>query len=307
MPRKKKSAPQESAERVLQRTKEYIEETRAELHAENDGFYGNIQEAFSHRPEEDSDPQRKKGKGVLAALYDAAVVSLLFASFLLNLLGLIGVIEIEEGGFFYADLSLTVFFWTEYLLRFFLARNKRKFFERNIFELISILPFSPVFGVMHIVRFLHILGVFEKIAFTALWQKIKHSRLSRFLSRTSRKISLLLHAHKFLIGLYGFLLLFLTLAYVLKFIEDAPYFSSVLSLLSGTATLCLAHAPVSLFGQIVSGALFSLLIALLVWLIFACVSTRRRVLRYRRAFCGIKSQKKGKHSLRRVDKQTRKW
>lgn len=300
MKTRKTKPPQESAESVLERTKEYIEKTRQELHAENDGFYGGFQEAFKH-----SKPQRKEraGKGFFSALYTAAVVAFLLASFLLSLLDLLGIVDLEEGAYFYADLSLTVFFWTEYLVRLCLAKNKKKFFERNIFELISILPFSPVFGVLHIVRFLHILGVFEKIAFTALWQKFKKSPPMRFLSRTKRKASLLLHAHGFLFGLYAYFLLFLALAYILKFSEDAPYFTCVLSLFLSSLTLCLARAPESLFAQISSGMLFAFFAALLVWLIFTCISTRRRVLRFQRAFCGIKTQKKGNNFRRRVDKR----
>lgn len=222
---------------------------------------------------------KKSAKKLWFALYSVAIVLLLATSFSLNLLGLIGAIDLEAPPYFGIDLAITALLWVEYLTRLFLCPRKGEYFKENILELVSILPYSPALGVLHLVRLLHFLRFFEMIGSSRFWAKLKQSAPLRFWRRTRKRIAFFFNERGFLYGLYAFLLLFLSLGYATRLLEEIGYFQALAELLRGAALLCLKAAPTSLFAQIDSGLLFSLFCALLVWLLVACRAHAARLFR----------------------------
>lgn len=75
-------------------------------------------------------------------LYVVSDFILTFFWILLFILSLAGVISISSFPYNLIDTSILILFTISYLVRFLLAKNKRKYFTENIFDLFAIIPLS---------------------------------------------------------------------------------------------------------------------------------------------------------------------
>ena len=74
------------------------------------------------------------------------------------------------------DNIIIIIFIIDYIVRFYLAENKKEFFKNNIVDLISSLPFNALF------KGLRIFKIFRLFKFTKL------TKLTKFIALTSRII-----------------------------------------------------------------------------------------------------------------------
>ncbi|MGL5900677.1 MAG: ion transporter, partial [Lactobacillaceae bacterium] len=69
-------------------------------------------------------------------IYYPTILVLSIASIVLALLDISNVISINAYPYNYADKSILIFFWIDYLVRLFLSKDKKQFFKANIFDLL---------------------------------------------------------------------------------------------------------------------------------------------------------------------------
>lgn len=68
----------------------------------------------------------------------------------------------------FVDNIIIFIFTIDYFARFILSQDKKKFFTKNIIDLIAIIPFGPLFQalkIMRLVRFVKVLKIIKMIAF----------------------------------------------------------------------------------------------------------------------------------------------
>lgn len=148
---------------------------------------------------------------------------MILATVTLAALHLAGTIDLEEPPLFWVDLGLHIALWTDYLVRFLLARDKGDHFKRSFDELVALLPFSEVLTLLHIFRLLHMLG---------LVRLLKRLLTKRFL-RFAENVRALMNTNGFCFVLCGAVVLLLTAAFVVCKIAETPYWTTLLQLLSG--------------------------------------------------------------------------
>lgn len=113
--------------------------------------------------------------GVVKKIYYAAVLILSAISILLALLDISNVISVSAWPFSFIDRSILIFFWIDYLFRFFKADNKKKFFKANIFDLLAIIPFDSIFYFFRAFRILRVIKLLRLIRIVGFTGKIQKS------------------------------------------------------------------------------------------------------------------------------------
>lgn len=94
-------------------------------------------------------------------IYELTMIILAIVSIILVILKYIGKIALSSEPYVYLiDIMLIVFF-LDYLIRLAKAKNKKRFFKNNIFDLLSIMPFNPIFMLFRINRLVGLIKVFE--------------------------------------------------------------------------------------------------------------------------------------------------
>ena len=74
------------------------------------------------------------------------MAALAIFSIILVVLDYAKVLNINIGFWMYVDNIILVIFAIDYFSRLFLAKDKKKFFKENIFDLLSIIPVSGLFA-----------------------------------------------------------------------------------------------------------------------------------------------------------------
>lgn len=106
--------------------------------------------------------------------YYLSVLVLSLISILLALLDISNVINLNISPFSYADRSILVFFWIDYIVRLFKSENKKSFLKDNIFDLLAITPFDTIFyffRAFRVLRVIKLLRLIRIIGFTGKIQK----------------------------------------------------------------------------------------------------------------------------------------
>ncbi|EGO6762980.1 ion transporter, partial [Enterococcus faecalis] len=75
-------------------------------------------------------------------IYNYSIVVLALISIALVILDFSNVINISNPPFNVIDSIILITFTIDYIVRFFISKNKIKFFKENIFDLIAIIPFD---------------------------------------------------------------------------------------------------------------------------------------------------------------------
>lgn len=102
-------------------------------------------------------------------IYEAIMVILAIISIVLIILDYGSIININQGYPALLNNTILVIFTVDYWGRFFLAKDKKKFFKQNIFDLISIIPVDASFNLFRfarIARFISVLRIFRLIGLT---------------------------------------------------------------------------------------------------------------------------------------------
>ena len=88
--------------------------------------------------------------------YNYSIVVLALISIALVILDFSNVINISNPPFNIIDNIILITFTIDYIVRFFISKNKIKFFKENIFDLIAIIPFDAIFSFFRIARLFRI-------------------------------------------------------------------------------------------------------------------------------------------------------
>ncbi|MBB1080064.1 ion transporter [Limosilactobacillus sp. STM2_1] len=102
-------------------------------------------------------------------IYESIMVILAVVSILLIILDYGSVININVGYPALLNNIILVVFTVDYVIRFYLAKDKKKFFKQNFFDLISIIPVNATFNLFRfarIARFVSVLRIFRLIGLT---------------------------------------------------------------------------------------------------------------------------------------------
>lgn len=112
-------------------------------------------------------------------IYYASVLLLSISSIVLALLDISNVININIYPYSYADKGILIFFWIDYIVRFYKADNKKLFFKQNIFDLLAIIPFDSIFYFFRAFRVLRVIKLLRLIRIVGFTGKIQKS-IKRF-------------------------------------------------------------------------------------------------------------------------------
>lgn len=107
--------------------------------------------------------------------YYLSVLVLSLISILLALLDISNVINLNIAPFSYADRSILVFFWIDYIVRLFKSENKKSFLKDNIFDLLAIIPFDTIFYFFRAFRVLRVIKLLRLIRIVGFTGKIQKS------------------------------------------------------------------------------------------------------------------------------------
>lgn len=112
-------------------------------------------------------------------LYYSAVLVLSISSIVLALLDISNAININLYPYNYADKGILIFFWIDYIVRFYKSDNKKIFFKQNIFDLLAIIPFDSIFYFFRAFRVLRVIKLLRLIRIVGFTGKIQKS-IKRF-------------------------------------------------------------------------------------------------------------------------------
>lgn len=128
-----------------------------------------------------------KNKSLLV-LYEVGIIILAVIAVTITVLDLNNQILLQPGTLLYnVDLSILIVFILDYFVRLIAAKDKRKFFKKNIFDLVAIIPFNSMFRIFRTFRLFRVLKVTKILKMgrllrgVALLGKIK-SRLNTFIN-----------------------------------------------------------------------------------------------------------------------------
>jgi len=128
-----------------------------------------------------------KNKNLLV-LYEIGIIILAVIAVTITVLDLNNQILLQPGTLLYnVDLSILIVFILDYFVRLIAAKDKRKFFKKNIFDLVAIIPFNSMFRIFRTFRLFRVLKITKILKMgrllrgVALLGKIK-SRLNKFVN-----------------------------------------------------------------------------------------------------------------------------
>lgn len=146
--------------------------------------------------------------------YNYSIVVLALISIALVILDFSNVINISNPPFNIIDNIILITFTIDYIVRFFISKNKIKFFKENIFDLIAIIPFDAIFSFFRIARLFRI----AKIARLA-----KLTRAIGVVGKLTRNTKSFLNTNGFLNVIYLSSVLIVISAMIYSYAENVPY------------------------------------------------------------------------------------
>ena len=150
-------------------------------------------------------------------LYFISITVLALASIVLMFLELGGVISLTEAPFKQVDAAIILIFAVDYVARFYLSKEKKKFFKENLFDLIAIIPFNSLFAAFRAFR------IFRIAKLTKLSKLMRFIRLTAFLGVVKKKTADILRTNGFLYVLYANVVLVLLSSIIKVFVEKMPF------------------------------------------------------------------------------------
>lgn len=158
-------------------------------------------------------------------IYYTSVLILSISSIVLALLDISNVININLYPYNYADKGILIFFWIDYIARFYQADNKKLFFKQNIFDLLAIIPFDSIFYFFRAFRVLRVIKLLRLIRIVGFTGKIQKS-IKRFFGTNG-----------FIYLVITTVILILIAAEIYSVAENASYMNSVWWAIATTTTV----------------------------------------------------------------------
>lgn len=134
-------------------------------------------------------------KNKLHSIYSIVIVLLAVFSIVLVFLDFGSVINMANQPWFAIDHVILIIFTIDYIVRFVLAKNKKDFFVKNIFDLIAIIPFNDILSLLRVAR------IFRIARLSQLAKLTKGLRLFRafgFMGVIRKRANKFLHTNGFI-------------------------------------------------------------------------------------------------------------
>lgn len=165
---------------------------------------------------------------------------------------LINIVDVPDNGFLKAiNKAVLAIFTADYVVRFLIAQDKRRFFKNNLLDLIAILPFNFIFRAFRVVRLLKVLK---------LTKTIKALRIFTFSRKFHRGIKKFLETNGFIYMIYittAIIFLAATLLYLFEKNHTITSFEDAAWLSFSTVTLFGYEGVenLTITGKVISGVL----------------------------------------------------
>lgn len=150
-------------------------------------------------------------------VYFVSITLLAITSIVLMFLDLGSVINMAAAPYKQIDTAILLIFTVDYAVRFYLSKERRKFFKENIFDLIAIIPFNSIFAAFRAFR------IFRLAKLTKLSKVMRVVRLGAFLGVVKKKTTDILKTNGFLYVLYANAVLVLISSVVMVFVEKMAF------------------------------------------------------------------------------------
>lgn len=160
----------------------------------------------------------------LNAAYQIFIVLLALLSIILAILDLCGKISLASGALFWTDTIILIIFAIDYIVRFILAKEKWQFFKKNIFDLLSIIPFNSIFSFF---RFARVFRIAKLAKLAKLSKFTKLARLTALFGRFGVRANKFLHTNGFIYVLYTSGVLILTSSFIMMYAEGKNFFDAL--------------------------------------------------------------------------------
>lgn len=178
-------------------------------------------------------------------LYDIVMAILALVSIFLIILDFGGVINLNTGYPEMLNNILLIIFTIDYCGRLALAKDKRKFFKNNLFDLLSIIPVSPAFNIFRLGRLTRFFQIF---------------RLLRLIGLTG-KLNRLLHTNGLIYIIYTSICILVIAASMYSISEHVPYGRSLWWAIATATTIGYGDiSPHTLIGKL--AAIFLMIVGI---------------------------------------------
>ena len=147
--------------------------------------------------------------------YNIVVIIHAVGSIALVVIDLCGIRDISDSPYCYIDTGILIFFTADYAIRFFKSDKKKKFFTKNIFDLIAIIPYNSLFSAFRLFR------VFRVMRLTKLAKAARILRAAAFFGVVRKKILGILKTNGFIYVLYASIVLVLVSSFIMMFAETS--------------------------------------------------------------------------------------
>lgn len=158
------------------------------------------------------------------AAYQVFIALLALLSIILVILDLCKKISLASGILFWADTCILIIFAVDYIVRFILVKEKWQFFKKNIFDLLSIIPFNSIFSFF---RFARIFRVAKLAKFAKISKFIKLARLTALFGRFGSRANKFLYTNGFIYVLYTSGVLILISSFIMMYAEGKSFFDAL--------------------------------------------------------------------------------
>ena len=135
----------------------------------------------------------------LAFLYDVIIVVLALVSVVMTLMDLLGASLAKHPFFYPIDTAILILFAIDYVVRLWLSKDRPRFFRKNIFDLLALIPISTVFNLFRMMRVMYI---FRVARLAKLIQLTKLARLVTMGGRLKSRADQFLHMNGLIYVIY---------------------------------------------------------------------------------------------------------
>lgn len=123
----------------------------------------------------------------LVIYYEIIMALMALVAVYISIMDFAGRISLEEPSFYYyIDLSILIVFAVDYITRFVAAKDRKRFFFQNIFDLLAIIPYSSIFRAFRLAKLVQLMRLIKvfKIVRILIFLRRFIDRAGRFLNTT---------------------------------------------------------------------------------------------------------------------------
>ena len=159
-------------------------------------------------------------KRTLKFFYSVIIVFLAIFSVVLVFLDYSSLINLSAMPWEMVDHVIWGIFTIDYVTRFAISKEKKRFFKENIFDLIAILPFNEVLSIFRVSR---IFRIARLARLTRLTKGLRLFRAFGFLGVLKRRLDKFLHTNGFIYVLYSAGALILASSIAMSYLENKTF------------------------------------------------------------------------------------